>query len=333
MKKKILSPLSRTVACALLLAIILGISAIPAFAASNLAATPTASTVYLNGAAKAFEAYNINGNNYFKLRDLAYVLNGTVKQFEVGYDNATKAITLMSGKAYTSVGGEMAPGDGKAKSASPTASKIYLNGKELNLTVYLIGGNNFFKLRDLMEAIDVFVGYDNATKAITLDTSMGYVPEGNVTTPPEPTTTPAPITEPAQTTPSGGSGTFQLGIFEGYDFQHNCVVSYVGNPEMDTDFYLYYQWRTGISSGIRWMYVYLGAMKICVFDNPPQSVSVSQIEEWENYVVNEHAPGKFYVIRSRDGRYYLLQLLDWENQDKSQAYWIMTFEWQEISVS
>ena len=158
--------------------------------ATTLSASPTASTVYVNGAAKAFEAYNIGGNNYFKLRDLAYVLNGTVKQFEVGYDNATKAITLTSGKAYTSVGGEMAPGDGKAKTASPTASKIYLNGKELNLTVYLIGGNNFFKLRDLMEAIDVFVGYDNATKAITLDTSKGYEPEGSATTTTPETTTP-----------------------------------------------------------------------------------------------------------------------------------------------
>jgi hypothetical protein len=41
----------------------------------------------------------------------------------------------------------------------------------------LSSGNNFFKLRDLMEVLDVYVGYDNATKAITLDTSKGYTPE------------------------------------------------------------------------------------------------------------------------------------------------------------
>ena len=185
MKKRIL-----TLAIALI--IILSIFAIPAYASSNLSATPTASTVYVNGTATAFEAYNIGGNNYFKLRDLAYALNGTAKQFEVGYDNNTKAITLTTGQAYTPDGGEMARGDGTAKTASPTASRIYLNGMELNLTVYLIGGNNFFKLRDLMEAIDVFVGYDSATKAITLDTSKGYEPEASATP------TPAP-------TPSGGN--------------------------------------------------------------------------------------------------------------------------------
>ena len=138
---------------------------------------PTPSTVYVNGDETAFEAYNIGGSNYFKLRDLAYVLNGTQKQFEVGYDDNTRAISLTSGQQYTSVGGEMAQGDGKSKTATPTASKIYLDGKELNLIVYNIGGNNFFKLRDLMEAIDVYVGYDNATRAITLDTTREYIPE------------------------------------------------------------------------------------------------------------------------------------------------------------
>jgi hypothetical protein len=136
--------------------------------------TPTASTVYVNGAEKNFEAYLIDGSNYFKLRDLATVLNGTGKQFEVGYDPATQAITLTSGKPYAPVGGEMTQGDGKEKIATPTASKIYLDGKELSLTVYLINGNNFFKLRDLMKALDVGVTYDNTTRNIGIDTSIPY---------------------------------------------------------------------------------------------------------------------------------------------------------------
>ena len=144
---------------------------------STFIAKPTVSTVYVNGVSKAFEAYNIGGSNYFKLRDLAYVLNGTTKQFAVGYDNSNKAITLTSSQPYTTADGEMAKGDGKEKTASPTASTIYFNGNELSLTVYNIGGNNFFKLRNLMQVIDVFVGYDNNTKAITLDTSKGYIPE------------------------------------------------------------------------------------------------------------------------------------------------------------
>ncbi|MCL2124564.1 MAG: hypothetical protein FWH33_01080 [Oscillospiraceae bacterium] len=146
----------------------------PAPPPKPVTATPTASTVYVNGVAVAFDAYNIGGANYFKLRDLAYALNGTEKQFEVGYDNASKTVTLTSNKAYIPGSADMQPGDGKVKAVSPTPSLILLDGVELNLVVYNIGGANFFMLRDLMKVIDVFVGYDNASKAITLETDKGY---------------------------------------------------------------------------------------------------------------------------------------------------------------
>ena len=55
-------------------------------------AIPTTSKILVNGKSVTFDAYNINGSNYFKLRDLAYVLNGTQKQFEVTYDAEKKAV-------------------------------------------------------------------------------------------------------------------------------------------------------------------------------------------------------------------------------------------------
>ena len=105
------------------------------------------------------------------------MLSGTEKQFEVGYDEETLAITLTSGEPYTEVGGEMTLGDGTSKNAIPTPSTIYLDGEVLDLVVYNIAGNNFFKLCDLMQAIDVYVGYDDETMAITLNTSMSYYSE------------------------------------------------------------------------------------------------------------------------------------------------------------
>ncbi|MDR1664728.1 MAG: leucine-rich repeat protein, partial [Clostridiales bacterium] len=41
--------------------------------ASGITVSPTASEVFINGGSRSFEAYNIEGSNYFKLRDLAYV--------------------------------------------------------------------------------------------------------------------------------------------------------------------------------------------------------------------------------------------------------------------
>ena len=140
-----------------------------------LTVRPTPSTVFINGAETAFEAYLINGNNYFKLRDIAYALTGTDKQFEVGYDIPTRKITLTTGQPYTTVGGEMMPGSGSSASASLNgAINISMDGTAVNVTAYLIKGYNFMRLRDLMELLDVGVGYDRATRNITIDTTLPY---------------------------------------------------------------------------------------------------------------------------------------------------------------
>lgn len=137
-------------------------------------ARPTSSTVLINGIGVSFEAYNINGSNYFKLRDLAQALRGTEKQFEVTWDGTARAINLISNKAYTSVGGELAKGDGTQKTARLNTSAIYMDGKQISLTAYTINGSNFFKLRDLGVAFDFDVSWDGAKNTIVVDTSKGY---------------------------------------------------------------------------------------------------------------------------------------------------------------
>ena len=146
----------------------------PVIPSNTVSATPTASTVLVNGKQTAFDAYNIDGANYFKLRDLAFVLNGTAKQFQVGWDSASRTITLTSGSAYTANGSEMSAGASGNQSAAPSSSKLLVDGTEVSLTAYNIGGNNYFKLRDIGKLFDFGIGWDNNTKTITIDTSAGY---------------------------------------------------------------------------------------------------------------------------------------------------------------
>lgn len=142
--------------------------------AATITATPTASKVLVNGKETAFDAYNIGGNNYLKLRDVATVVSGSAKQFEVRWNAEKKGIDLMSAQAYTAVGGEMAKGDGTAKSAVANNAPIYLNGTTLSLTAYTIGGNNYFKLRDLGQTFDFDVSWDTAHHAVAIDTAASY---------------------------------------------------------------------------------------------------------------------------------------------------------------
>ena len=63
-------------------------------------AVATTSTVLVNGRSTAFEAYNIKGNNYFKLRDLAQAVNNTEKNFEVTWDGATNTVGIDTSISY-----------------------------------------------------------------------------------------------------------------------------------------------------------------------------------------------------------------------------------------
>ena len=78
MKKKLLSAA---------LAVAMALSVVPgAFAAETVTASPTNDKLTVDGVERNPTVYKIGDSNYFKIRDLAAVLNGTGKQFSVGYD-------------------------------------------------------------------------------------------------------------------------------------------------------------------------------------------------------------------------------------------------------
>lgn len=138
-------------------------------------AAPTSSKVYVDGVQKSFDAYNINGNNYFKLRDLAMVLNGSGKQFEVKWDATKNAVNLIPNEAYTPVGGEMARINNPViTKAVLSASRIYIDGQVKALTAYNINGNNYFKLRDIAKVFDFGLTWDEKTSSISIDTNKSY---------------------------------------------------------------------------------------------------------------------------------------------------------------
>ena len=138
-------------------------------------AAPTSSSVLVDGVKVPFEAYTIDSSNYFKLRDLAMALKGSAKQFEAGWDGASNAISLTTGTAYTAVGGELSvSGNNKNVTAVLSTAKVYVDGKNVGLTAYTIGGNNYFKLRDVAAVINFGVAWNSGANSIGIDTSTGY---------------------------------------------------------------------------------------------------------------------------------------------------------------
>ena len=134
-------------------------------------ANPTNDKLEVNGAAQNPTVYKIGGSNYFKIRDVAAVLNGTEKQFAVGY--AGGKVTVTSGQAYEATGKELAGPPAAAKEAASSNDTIVINGVETDVTVYKIGGSNYFKLRDLGKALNFYVGWE-AGRGIYIETGKPY---------------------------------------------------------------------------------------------------------------------------------------------------------------
>ena len=154
--------------CALTaLTICLGIGS---FAKAGAETVLSPQSVYVDGTKTAFEVYNIDGSNYFKLRDIAKALSATKSSFAVGWDGASSVVSVTTGGKYVSDGSEMdLSGGDKSATAVKSSQTVTIDGRtERGFSVYNIGGNNFFKLRDLGATLGFTVNFDAAKNSVVI---------------------------------------------------------------------------------------------------------------------------------------------------------------------
>lgn len=151
-----------------LLALLLFCLALPCASAADV--TPSPQKLSVDGTDADCDKYNIDGSNYFKLRDLAYLLSKSDSRFSVAFDAESNAVTVVPGGDYVPVGGELERGKDLSKTAVASKQSVLINGEAVEgISVYNIGGNNYFKLRDLGSALGFTVAFDaDANTAVVL---------------------------------------------------------------------------------------------------------------------------------------------------------------------
>lgn len=131
-------------------------------------AVPSQASVTVNSSPVNINAYTINYNNYYRIRDIAYILKNTSAAFDVGWDNQTGTITITSVPEGTYTGDMPLTGIQFPSDAVKSSASIVVNGQAVTPEIYNIDGNTFFKLRDIVEYLGADVSWDSDASVINI---------------------------------------------------------------------------------------------------------------------------------------------------------------------
>ena len=131
--------------------------------------------ISINGTNYTLAAYNINGNNFVKLRDLAALLMNTSKKFSLDFSDSTQTATMAMGGNYVKRGDELSALPAYRKYTA-SSQRFILDGSAIYPMAFNIDGTNYVMVRDMGSAMDFSVTYTASTKTINVNTNGGYVP-------------------------------------------------------------------------------------------------------------------------------------------------------------
>ena len=131
---------------------------------------PVIRTISIGGRREQLSGLNINNNTYYKLRDIAYLLNGTNKQFDIVYDTEKLDIIMELGKSYLGDRSIEDMSSIKKMKLEEKQVSLYLKDEKHQMLGYSVDGNTYMRLRDLVELLEMEVEWSDETKEIVLVT-------------------------------------------------------------------------------------------------------------------------------------------------------------------
>ena len=122
-------------------------------------AVPGTETVLINGTEVTFNTYSLNGNEYYRLRDIAKSFMGTSKSISITEDSVNHRLELKSNEYYTATGDELGtePNTENAAVSKDNRSVIY-DGSAAGISGYDINGEIYFTLNDLQSMMGFTLG-------------------------------------------------------------------------------------------------------------------------------------------------------------------------------
>lgn len=144
--------------------------------AKTATATPNSTQIQIDGKAWSCPAYLINGNNYIKIRDIAWMMRGTARAFDTYYLPQIDCVYINTTYTeYEAVGGEFKSLGTGTKTAQLSTQDFKTGIGLVHPLAYIIDGSNYVMLRDIAKILNFKLDYDNATATVNISTATGYV--------------------------------------------------------------------------------------------------------------------------------------------------------------
>lgn len=135
--------------------------------------------IFVNGRVETFPTVLYKGENYVKIRDLAYSLIG-YKDFTLDYrENEEGKKTIVIGEGTYKPKGDELKGEIDFKNSVIGTEKIVVGDKTYNLNKINVLGYNYFRLRDLAPAIGLEVSWDKKERMVKLN-KVGEIKDGEI---------------------------------------------------------------------------------------------------------------------------------------------------------
>jgi len=146
---------------------------------------PKTNTVFVDNNSFNFNTYDIDGTSYYRIRDIAQILGGTKKKFEIYWDSENKSMHFHTGMEQHDLTDEnpdeadhIAPANEiSAESnleaivtAPPSPLKTYVNGEEACFIYYEADGYNYLSMEDISRILNLSVTIEPASGYIAINT-------------------------------------------------------------------------------------------------------------------------------------------------------------------
>lgn len=141
-----------------------------AFAAWGL---PVSADLLVDTKSVTLHGYNVEGYDYYPLKDIAYILRDSDKAFNIVEEDGK--ISLVKNQSYNKNHTLFKGGDVIDGSASYVTQNFYIDDVRYTYSVSKVDGQIFMRLADITQLFDMCMVYNHVKDEIVIDTTKGYI--------------------------------------------------------------------------------------------------------------------------------------------------------------